>query len=120
MSNSAKRYKRKQEVSEVISYRKVIKVTPRTKAQKEYINTIHGNELVFCTGSAGTGKTYVATTLACKALEEKLVDRIILTRPAVTSGESFGFLPGELKDKYAPYLEPFLSIFHEHFGVLYT
>ena len=120
MSNNAKRYKRKQEVSETVPYRRVIRLTPRTKAQKEYINTIHANELVFCTGSAGTGKTYVATSLACKALDEKLVDRIILTRPAVTSGENFGFLPGELKDKYAPYLEPFISIFHEHFGVSHT
>lgn len=120
MSNKAKRYTCKREAVASTPYHKAIKLTPRTKAQKEYINLIYANELIFCTGSAGTGKTYVATSLACKALEEKLVDRIILTRPAVTSGENFGYLPGELKDKYAPYLEPFISIFHEHLGVSHT
>lgn len=97
-----------------------IKLVAKTPAQKQYINTIIANDLVFCTGSAGTGKTYCATTLACKALDEHKVKRIILTRPAVTAGESFGYLPGELKDKYAPYLEPFLDIFHAHFGASHT
>lgn len=120
MSNKARRYVKSKETSVIQPYHKVIKVTPKTQAQKQYINTVLGNELIFCTGAAGTGKTYIATSLACKALDEKLVERIILTRPAVTSGENFGFLPGELKDKYAPYLEPFLNIFHQHFGISHT
>lgn len=119
MAKRVKRFERTHLVEEV---RKVstIKLQAKTPAQKQYINTIIANELVFCTGSAGTGKTYIATTLACKALDEHKVKKIILTRPAVTAGESFGYLPGELKDKYAPYLEPFLDIFHTHFGVSHT
>lgn len=118
----AKREKRFEKPTFVDEVHKVssIKLVAKTQAQKQYINTIIANELVFCTGSAGTGKTYCATTLACKALDEHKVKRIILTRPAVTAGENFGFLPGELKDKYAPYLEPFLDIFHTHFGVSHT
>jgi phosphate starvation-inducible PhoH-like protein len=96
--------------------RPAIKLVAQTQAQKQYINTIIANELIFCTGSAGTGKTYCAATLAAKALSERKVEKIILTRPAVTSGENFGYLPGELSDKYAPYLEPFLDIFYRHFG----
>jgi phosphate starvation-inducible PhoH-like protein len=119
MAKRVKRFERTHLVEEVHKV-STIKLQAKTPAQKQYINTIIANELVFCTGSAGTGKTYIATTLACKALDEHKVKKIILTRPAVTAGESFGYLPGELKDKYAPYLEPFLDIFHTHFGVSHT
>ena len=64
------------------------------------------NDIVFAIGPAGTGKTYTAVALAVKALKEKNVKKIILTRPAVEAGESLGFLPGDLKEKIDPYLRP--------------
>jgi phosphate starvation-inducible PhoH-like protein len=120
MSKSAKRYAKKPVKVEDYSYPRVIKISPKTEAQKQYINVIYGNELVFCTGGAGTGKTHIATSLACQALENKSVERIILTRPAVTSGENLGYLPGMLSEKYRPYLEPFEPIFQQHFGISHT
>ena len=64
------------------------------------------NDLLFALGPAGTGKTYTAIALAVRALKEKQVRRIVLCRPAVEAGESLGFLPGDMKDKLAPYLQP--------------
>ena len=79
-----------QEVREVTN----IKIIPKTDAQKKYLNNIIGNDLIFCTGSAGTGKSYIATSYACKLLAEKKINQIILTRPAITVGEELGFLKG--------------------------
>ena len=67
---------------------------------------MHQNDMVFAVGPAGTGKTYVGVALAVKALKEKQVRRIILTRPAVEAGENLGFLPGDLKEKLDPYMQP--------------
>jgi phosphate starvation-inducible protein PhoH and related proteins len=83
---------------------KVIKA--RTPNQQLMVESCAQNDMVFAVGPAGTGKTYTAVALAVKALREKQVQRIILTRPAVEAGESLGFLPGDLKDKLDPYLRP--------------
>ena len=83
---------------------KVIKA--RTPNQQLMVESCAQNDMVFAIGPAGTGKTYTAVALAVKALREKQVQRIILTRPAVEAGESLGFLPGDLKDKLDPYLRP--------------
>lgn len=81
-------------------------IRARTKNQKKLIEYSESNDIVFAIGPAGTGKTYTAVALAVRALKNKLVKKIILTRPAVEAGESLGFLPGDLKDKVDPYLRP--------------
>jgi len=81
-------------------------IKARTRNQKKMVNLSDLNDIVFAIGPAGTGKTYTAVALAVKALKNRLVKKIILTRPAVEAGESLGFLPGDLKDKVDPYLRP--------------
>lgn len=81
-------------------------VTPKSKGQKEYVDAIRKNDIVFGVGPAGTGKTYLAMAMAVNALRKQIVSRIILTRPAVEAGESLGYLPGNLYEKVSPYLRP--------------
>lgn len=92
------------------------KIKPKTLGQKGYIEAIRTNDIVFSIGPAGTGKTYLAMTMAVKALKERLVQRIILTRPAVEAGESLGFLPGDLQEKVDPYLRPLYDALHDLLG----
>lgn len=81
-------------------------IKPKTVNQKKLVDLIGENDLVFALGPAGTGKTYISVGLAIKALKEKQVRKIIITRPAVEAGENLGFLPGDLKEKIDPYLRP--------------
>ena len=81
-------------------------ITARTSNQKALVDAFSKNDLVFALGPAGSGKTYVAIALAVKALKNKEIRKIILSRPAVEAGEKLGFLPGEMKDKLDPYLQP--------------
>jgi phosphate starvation-inducible PhoH-like protein len=81
-------------------------IKPKTPNQKKLVEAIHRNDLVFALGPAGTGKTYISVALAVKALKNKEVKKIIITRPAVEAGETLGFLPGDLKEKIDPYLRP--------------
>ncbi|MBR2438362.1 MAG: PhoH family protein [Bacteroidales bacterium] len=81
-------------------------VRARTKNQKKLVEDYYRNDLIFALGPAGTGKTYTAIALAVRALKNREVKRLILTRPAVEAGERLGFLPGDLKDKLDPYLQP--------------
>ncbi|HEY5465348.1 MAG TPA: PhoH family protein [Hanamia sp.] len=81
-------------------------VRARTANQKKMVQSIDKNDIVFAIGPAGTGKTYTAVALAVRALKNKQVKKIILTRPAVEAGENLGFLPGDLKEKIDPYLRP--------------
>lgn len=81
-------------------------IKAKTRNQKKLVDLSERNDIVFAIGPAGTGKTYTAVALAVKALKNKLVKKIILTRPAVEAGESLGFLPGDLKEKIDPYLRP--------------
>ena len=81
-------------------------IVARTENQRRLVKTFEGNDLVFATGPAGTGKTFIAIALAVKALKNKEIRKIILSRPAVEAGEKLGFLPGEMKDKLDPYLQP--------------
>jgi phosphate starvation-inducible PhoH-like protein len=83
---------------------KIIKA--KTLNQKRLVESMHKNDMVFAVGPAGTGKTYTGVALAVKALKEKQVKRIILTRPAVEAGENLGFLPGDLNEKLDPYMQP--------------
>ena len=81
-------------------------IRARTINQERMVNSIAENDMIFAIGPAGTGKTYTAVALAVRALKNKEVRRIVLTRPAVEAGENLGFLPGDLKDKLDPYLQP--------------
>ena len=81
-------------------------ITARTDNQRRLVDAFMRNDLVFAVGPAGSGKTYVAIALAVRALKNKEIRRIILSRPAVEAGEKLGFLPGEMKDKLDPYLQP--------------
>ncbi|NNE28218.1 MAG: PhoH family protein [Saprospiraceae bacterium] len=81
-------------------------IKAKTRNQKKLVDASESQDIVFALGPAGTGKTYTAVALAVRALKNKLVKKIILTRPAVEAGESLGFLPGDLKDKVDPYLRP--------------
>lgn len=81
-------------------------IRPQTPNQRKMVELVQKNDMVFAIGPAGTGKTYMGVALAVKALKERQVKRIILTRPAVEAGENLGFLPGDLKEKLDPYMQP--------------
>jgi phosphate starvation-inducible PhoH-like protein len=83
-----------------------LRVKARTRNQQRLVEAVNTNDMVFAIGPAGTGKTYTAVALAVKALRDRQVRRIILTRPAVEAGENLGFLPGDLREKLDPYLQP--------------
>jgi len=87
--------------------RKVLK--PKTKNQEEYIKAIEKNDVTFCTGPAGTGKTAVAVGIACDYLLDKRVEKLVVTRPVIESGRGLGFLPGTFEEKIHPYLIPVLE-----------
>ena len=90
----------------IIYYGRKGSIAARTKGQERYIEIARKNDIVFSTGPAGTGKTFLAVAFAIAALQNREVDKIILCRPAVEAGESLGFLPGDLKEKIDPYLRP--------------
>lgn len=89
---------------------------PRTPAQRRYIAAIRSHSLTFGIGPAGTGKSYCAGALAAQALEAGQIDRIILTRPAVEAGEQLGFLPGDIEEKFSPYIDAFRDILNARLG----
>jgi phosphate starvation-inducible PhoH-like protein len=88
-------------------------VSPKGVTQQSYIQAIRSHDIVFGIGPAGTGKTYLAMAMAIRALQERQVKRIILTRPAVEAGERLGFLPGDLAEKINPYLTPLYDALHD-------
>ncbi|MBR3862989.1 MAG: PhoH family protein [Clostridia bacterium] len=91
-------------------------IKAKTVGQKQYIDAIKNNTVVFGVGPAGTGKTFLAVAMAVKALRAKEVSRIILTRPAIEAGEKLGFLPGDLQSKIDPYLRPLYDALYEMMG----
>ena len=91
-------------------------IRPKSLGQKEYVDAIRKNKIVFGIGPAGTGKTYLAVALAVTAMKNHEVERIILTRPAVEAGEKLGFLPGDLAEKVDPYLRPIYDALQDMMG----
>lgn len=92
-------------------------IKPKTFGQQKYIEAIRKHDIVFGIGPAGTGKTYLAVVMAIKALKNKKVKRLILTRPAVEAGEKLGFLPGDLQEKVDPYLRPLYDSLYDVLGI---
>lgn len=92
-------------------------IKAKTVGQAEYLKAIEKHDIVFGIGPAGTGKTYLAVVMAVQALRSKLVNRIVLTRPAVEAGEKLGFLPGALQEKIDPYLRPLYDALYDLLGV---
>ncbi|MEX2422286.1 MAG: PhoH family protein [Actinomycetota bacterium] len=92
------------------------KIAPKTVGQKRYVDATRANTVTFAIGPAGTGKTYLAVAVAVRALQERQVSRLILTRPAVEAGERLGFLPGTLYEKIDPYMRPLYDALYEMTG----
>ncbi len=108
--------------SNVKSFQQLIKtprksVIARSEKQSEYIKALKENEITMSLGPAGTGKSFLAVSVAITLLMEKKIDRVILSRPAVEAGEKLGFLPGDMKEKVDPYLRPLYDALYELFGV---
>lgn len=91
-------------------------VRPLNEGQKRYLDAMKNFTLTFATGPAGTGKTWMCAALAAQLLEAGEIEKIIITRPAVEAGESLGFLPGELEEKFDPYLQPFREVLNDRLG----
>jgi len=109
------------EESNVKSFKQLIKtpkksVIARSEKQSEYIKALKENDIVLSLGPAGTGKSFLAVSVAVTLLMEKKIDRVILSRPAVEAGEKLGFLPGDMKEKVDPYLRPLYDALYELFG----
>ena len=109
------------EESNVKSFKQLIKtpkksVIARSEKQSEYIKALKENDVIMALGPAGTGKSFLAVSVAITLLIEKKIDRVILSRPAVEAGEKLGFLPGDMKEKVDPYLRPLYDALYELFG----
>ena len=91
-------------------------VIPKSKQQSEYLKTLLNEDIVISLGPAGTGKSYLAVSVAVNMLMEKKIEKVILSRPAVEAGERLGFLPGDMKEKVDPYLQPLYDALYDLFG----
>jgi phosphate starvation-inducible PhoH-like protein len=115
MASSSGKKSRRQSSNNPIEYG-FKDVKPLNYIQAEYLDAIKSNDIIFGVGSAGTGKTFVAASYAAGELFHRRIQKIILTRPNIETGRGLGFLPGELEQKYAPYLEPFDHVFQKCLG----
>jgi phosphate starvation-inducible protein PhoH and related proteins len=102
-----------QSADEIDVYAKAHAVKPKTEGQRRYVEAVFQHDLTFCTGPAGTGKTYLAVAAAASLLKHGSVRRLVLARPAVEAGERLGFLPGDLQAKVNPYLRPLFDALHD-------
>ncbi len=124
LKKSNKRFKKSQRDANVIDFndytpsrqrKKRVEIIPRNEAQEEYIFSIDDNTISFGVGPAGTGKTLIATLMGIQALKDGEVDKIVITRPAVSVDEQHGFLPGSLIEKMAPWTRPIFDVFEEYY-----
>jgi len=115
LGNSNKNLQKNTPSYEIKTRKKIVE--PRTEAQKKYIKSFINNEMVFGIGPAGTGKTYIAVAIAASRFIGGHVDKIILSRPAVEAGERLGFLPGDMKDKVDPYMQPLYDALNDFFPI---
>ena len=115
LGNSNKNLQKNSPSYEIKTRKKIVEA--RTEAQKKYIKSFINNEMVFGIGPAGTGKTYIAVAIAASRFIGGHVDKIILSRPAVEAGERLGFLPGDMKDKVDPYMQPLYDALNDFFPI---
>ena len=115
LGNSNKNLQKDTPSYEIKTRKKIVEA--RTEAQKKYIKSFINNEMVFGIGPAGTGKTYIAVAIAASRFIGGHVDKIILSRPAVEAGERLGFLPGDMKDKVDPYMQPLYDALNDFFPI---
>ena len=115
LGNSNKNLQKNTPSYEIKTRKKIVEA--RTEAQKQYIKSFINNEMVFGIGPAGTGKTYIAVAIAASRFIGGHVDKIILSRPAVEAGERLGFLPGDMKDKVDPYMQPLYDALNDFFPI---
>jgi len=115
LGNSNKNLQKNTPSYEIKTRKKIVEA--RTEAQKIYIKSFINNEMVFGIGPAGTGKTYIAVAIAASRFIGGHVDKIILSRPAVEAGERLGFLPGDMKDKVDPYMQPLYDALNDFFPI---
>lgn len=111
----SKRSQNKQKPSYGLPFVQSIKAM--TANQQLYIDAIYNSDLVVSIGPAGTGKTWLATSIAAQQFADGKIDKIILSRPAVEAGEHLGYLPGELEQKFSPYLAPFIDVLYDRLGI---
>ncbi|UBM12741.1 PhoH family protein [Cupriavidus metallidurans] len=95
-------------------------IQARNEAQRQYLSAIHNHQLVIAVGPAGVGKTWLIGAKAAQALDERRIEKIVITRPAIEAGEKLGHLPGEKEDKFAPFLAPFREVLDERLGKSYV
>lgn len=113
MDNPTKEEIRTDFLSETVVRTRKKEIVPKSKAQYDYLNKLLSQKIVFGIGPAGTGKTYLSVAVAVASLLTKEVDRIVMTRPAVEAGERLGFLPGDMKEKIDPYMQPLYDALHD-------
>jgi len=120
MSKNAKRYNRKEKVQRGFAptpkQPKTIELCAQTYNQQKYADALKRDPLIFVTGCAGTGKTYMAATMAAKLYTERKIRQIVVTRPNVASGKGLGFFPGTLQEKMAPWIAPIMQVLIKHLG----
>lgn len=122
MSNTARRYTRKQKIENgeeppLKAIRPVV-IVPQTERQRDYMTALSEAELVFAIGCAGTGKTYIAASVAAHLYSTRRIRQIVITRPNVTAGnKGIGFFPGTLEEKMAPWVAPVMDVLRKHLGV---
>jgi len=120
MSKNAKRYSRKEKVQQGFAptpkQKKTIELYAKTYNQQTYVDALQKDPLIFVTGCAGTGKTYMAATMAAKLYNERSIKRIVITRPNVSSGKGLGFFPGDMQEKMAPWVAPIIQVLVQHLG----
>lgn len=121
MSKNARRYtrrkKREDGVTPTPKHPKTIELCPQTYNQKIYANALQSDPLVFVVGCAGTGKTYMAATMAAKLYYEGTIDKIVITRPNVAAGgRDIGYFKGDMSEKMAPWVSPLIDVFKKHLG----
>lgn len=118
MSKNARRHvRRNKERSEQTNSRKTIpELIAQTPRQRDYINALLQDDLIFCIGYAGTGKTYVSATAAARFYQERSINKIVITRPNIASGKGIGFFPGTLEEKMSPWVAPIIDVLVKHLG----
>lgn len=120
MSRNAKRFSRREKLEQGFiptpQQVKTIELVAKTYNQKIYAAALIKDPLIFVTGCAGTGKTYMASTMAAKMFHERSIRRIVITRPNIASGKGLGFFPGDLEEKMAPWVAPIIQVLVKHLG----